>query len=215
MHHIVFHLWRNLIKYLYSLHRGFSRYFTQNTGWTLPALFAILRDLRDIALDVRLLSTQVADHYTESRQADIASQKTESMEDAARVITRAFTDCVTDRLRRFLTYPRMQLTTETFRMSVLSESRKWGVYYVLGLVMKCYFRVSLFQPNQSVVLFFDSFQVKRIALSKNILRALEANPDIPLLSEYPRAHQVAFVSTASCRYLTPLIGNIPIFYWDH
>jgi hypothetical protein len=38
-------------------------------------------------------------------------------------------------------------------------------------------------------------QVKRISLSKNILRALEANPDIPPLSEYPRSHQVHFVQT--------------------
>ena len=29
-----------------------------------------------------------------------------------------------------------------------------------------------------------------MSLSKNILRAIEANPDIPPLSQYPRAHQV-------------------------
>ncbi len=33
-------------------HSAFHRYFTTDTGWTLPALFAILRDLRDIAHDV-------------------------------------------------------------------------------------------------------------------------------------------------------------------
>ncbi|KAI5123395.1 hypothetical protein M0805_006103 [Coniferiporia weirii] len=117
----------------------FYRFFTNNTGWTLSALFAILRDLRDIAYD-----------------ADIATQKTECMEEAARIITKAFTHCVTD------------------RTSPAAESRKWGVYYVVGLVIKCYFRV------------------KRIALSRNILRALEANKDIPPLSSYPRAHQVTF-----------------------
>lgn len=31
-----------------------------------------------------------------------------------------------------------------FRTSPYALSRKWGVYYVVGLVMKCYFRVSLF-----------------------------------------------------------------------
>lgn len=30
----------------------FLRYFSQNSGWTLPALFSILRDLRDLAFDV-------------------------------------------------------------------------------------------------------------------------------------------------------------------
>ena len=34
-------------------------------------------------------------------------------------------------------------------------------------------------------------KIRRIALSKNVLRALEANQDIPALKEYPRAHQVA------------------------
>lgn len=30
----------------------FFRYFVQHSGWTLPALFSILRDLRDLAFDV-------------------------------------------------------------------------------------------------------------------------------------------------------------------
>jgi len=30
----------------------FYRFFENNNGWTLPVLFAILRDLRDLALDV-------------------------------------------------------------------------------------------------------------------------------------------------------------------
>jgi hypothetical protein len=36
----------------------------------------------------------------------------------------------------------------------------------------------------------DLLKVRRISLSKNVLRALEVNQDIPLLQEYPRAHQV-------------------------
>ncbi len=32
----------------------FLRFFANNTGWTLPALFSILRDLRDLAFDVSL-----------------------------------------------------------------------------------------------------------------------------------------------------------------
>jgi COP9 signalosome complex subunit 12 len=33
----------------------FLRFFTNNSGWTLPALFATLRDLRDLAFDVSIL----------------------------------------------------------------------------------------------------------------------------------------------------------------
>ncbi|KAI0092410.1 hypothetical protein BDY19DRAFT_883602 [Irpex rosettiformis] len=119
----------------------FFRYFTSNSGWTLMALFSMLRDLRDLAIDVTYENGQSG---------------TMNMEEAARVISKAFTNCVMD------------------RQSPYVESRKWGVYYVVGLIMKSYFRV------------------KRISLSKNILRAINANPDIPPLTAYPRSHQVIY-----------------------
>ncbi|KAF8138995.1 hypothetical protein EV363DRAFT_1208984 [Boletus edulis] len=121
----------------------FFRFFTQNTGWTLPALFSTLRDLRDLAFD--------ADFH-----AKVNGQSSECMESAAGVVAKAFSNCMTD------------------RTSPPDQSRKWGIYYVVGLIMKCYFRV------------------KRISLSKNILRALDANPDIPPLAAYPRSHQVTY-----------------------
>ncbi|KNZ76459.1 CSN12 like protein [Termitomyces sp. J132] len=113
----------------------FLRFFTENRGWTLPALFSILRDLRDLAFDV------IPHHH-----AKYNGQKSECMEDAARTIAKAFGNCMTD------------------RTSPPDQSRKWGIYYV----------------------------VKRISLSKNILRALDANTDIPALSLYPRSHQVTY-----------------------
>ncbi|KAF5388041.1 hypothetical protein D9615_000709 [Tricholomella constricta] len=109
----------------------FLRFFTENRGWTLPALFSILRDLRDLAFDVvagvscilehaliRLFLAQ-ADHH-----AKYNGQKSECMEEAARVIAKAFGNCMTD------------------RTSPPDQSRKWGIYYVVGLVLKCYFRAS-------------------------------------------------------------------------
>jgi hypothetical protein len=42
-----------LVPHLIMRHRLFLRFFTENRGWTLPALFSILRDLRDLAMDVR------------------------------------------------------------------------------------------------------------------------------------------------------------------
>ncbi|OSX59333.1 hypothetical protein POSPLADRAFT_1150079 [Postia placenta MAD-698-R-SB12] len=130
----------------------FLRYFATNSGWTLPALFSILRDLRDLAFD--------ADLDASAR----GQEGTANMEEAARIISKAFSSCVTD------------------RQSSYQESRKWGVYYVVGLILKCYFRV------------------KRISLSKNILRAIEANPDIPPLTSYPRSHQVSY------RYYIGMLG---------
>ncbi|KAK1222227.1 COP9 signalosome (CSN) subunit [Marasmius sp. AFHP31] len=121
----------------------FYTFFGQNSGWSLPALFSVLRDLRDLAFD--------ADFH-----AKCNGLKSDSMEESARIITKAFTLCLQD------------------RMSPPDQSRKWGVYYAVGLILKCYFRV------------------RRISLSKNILRALDANRDIPDLSLYPKSHQVTF-----------------------
>lgn len=57
-------------------------------------------------------------------------------------------------------------------------------------------------------------QVKRISLSKNILRAIDANPDIPPLSQYPRSHQVGrgFDNSVDSRQPSP--GHTPILYRD-
>ncbi|KAF8345580.1 hypothetical protein F5887DRAFT_168384 [Amanita rubescens] len=126
-----------------SLVSLFFRFFVENRGWTLPALFSILRDLRDLAHDADL-------------DAMCNNQKSDFMEEAARIISKAFSNCIID------------------RVSPPDQSRKWGVYYVVGLIMKCYFRV------------------KRISLSKNILRALQASSDVPPLSAFPRSHQVTY-----------------------
>ncbi|KAG6866115.1 hypothetical protein C0991_008423 [Blastosporella zonata] len=117
----------------------FLRFFTENRGWTLQALFSILRDLRDLAFD--------ADNH-----ATYNGKKSECMEDAARTIAKAFGSCMID------------------RVSPPDQSRKWGIYYV--------------SPIHHAAL-----QVKRISLSKNVLRALDANTDIPALHLYPRSHQ--------------------------
>lgn len=84
------------------------------------------------------------------------------------------------------------LLMQQFRQSPARESRKWGVYYVVGLVMKCYFRVRGFLLSFFVTsIFWVNLKLKRIALTRNILRSLEAHRDLPALSEYPKAHQVS------------------------
>ncbi|KAF7293607.1 PCI domain-containing protein [Mycena indigotica] len=85
-----------------------------------------------------------------------STEQNECKMEAARVVARAFSNCMTD------------------RVSPPEESRKWGVYYIVGLVMKCYFKV------------------KWISLTKNIIKALENTNDIPELADYPRAHQVTY-----------------------
>ena len=89
--------------------RLFLRFFTENRGWTLPALFSILRDLRDLAFDdMYLLSFTNSDSVKWnfiSLQVDYHAkyngQKSGCMEESARIIAKASGNCMTDRCSPF------------------------------------------------------------------------------------------------------------------
>ena len=87
--------------------RLFLRFFTENRGWTLPALFSILRDLRDLAFDVGsliILQTQIPSinlFWQADYHAKYNGQKSECMEESARIIAKAFGNCMTDRCSAF------------------------------------------------------------------------------------------------------------------
>jgi hypothetical protein len=84
--------------------RLFLRFFTENRGWTLPALFSILRDLRDLAFDVGFESPPTTQDSSTNLlakadyHAKYNGQKSECMEESARIIAKAFGNCMTDRL---------------------------------------------------------------------------------------------------------------------
>lgn len=57
----------------------------------------------------------------------------------------------------------------------LETSRKWGVYNIINLQFKTYFKLN------------------SISLSKNIINAMKATRgDMPELSQFPKSHQVTF-----------------------
>ena len=136
------------------------------------------------------------------------------MEEAARIISKAFSSCVTDRCSSSTRHPRSTTDKLGYRTSPYAESRKWGVYYVVGLILKCYFRVcGTARPSLAIADHSLTTQVKRISLSKNILRAIDANPDIPPLSAYPRSHQVSNMCMCALAGNPCRPGNISILYW--
>ncbi|KAF8592763.1 hypothetical protein K439DRAFT_1656156 [Ramaria rubella] len=83
------------------------------------------------------------------------SSQASKMEDAARTCNKAFSICMSDR-------------------NPVLESRRWGSYYLAGLVMKCYFKI------------------QTISLSRNIIRALKSNPEVPALEQFPKLHQLTY-----------------------
>lgn len=85
---------------------------------------------------------------------DAAAHQT--LEDCARQLNGLFGLCLMDR-------------------APLEESRKWGIYYIINLLFKTYFRL-----NQA-------------SLSRNILKNLRANErDMPQLNQFPKSQQVTF-----------------------
>jgi COP9 signalosome complex subunit 12 len=57
----------------------------------------------------------------------------------------------------------------------LEESRKWGIYYIINLLFKTYFKLNA------------------AGLSKNILKVLTAGRgDMPSLDKFPKSQQVTF-----------------------
>lgn len=58
--------------------------------------------------------------------------------------------------------------------SPIEESRKWGIYYTCNLLFKTHFKLN------------------SISLSKNLLRTIQAQKDLPDLTKFPKSHQVTF-----------------------
>jgi hypothetical protein len=126
-------------------------------AWTVPCLYVAGKYLRIFAIK----ADNTASHNTGSVitfQDDInpEAEKNEKLEDAARQLNRIFTICLSDR-------------------APLEESRKWGIYNIINLLFKTYFKLN------------------SISLSKNILKAIQAyRGDMPPLDAFPKAHQVTF-----------------------
>lgn len=123
---------------------SFFRFFTLSSGWTLQTLFALLRDLRQLAYDVR--SSLLVQSFG-SQWSRLTSEQ--RITDAMVIIWRMRQEpwwkrsVIAWSIGATLATCRSSLAlSKTLRVSPLPESRKWGVYYVVGLVLKSYFRVS-------------------------------------------------------------------------
>ncbi|KAG5440799.1 hypothetical protein PCK2_000098 [Pneumocystis canis] len=88
-------------------------------AWILPVLFATCRDLEMLA--------SKADSFLRSK-----NEKAEKSEEAARMINKAFTICITDR-------------------APIEISRKWGTYYIIGTLFKIYFKINKFSLSKNVL----------------------------------------------------------------
>ncbi|OQD64446.1 hypothetical protein PENPOL_c007G10473 [Penicillium polonicum] len=116
----VFNAWKKVAN---ALIRGYSG-SAGIPAWTLPCLYTVGKYLRTFAINADLeAASQGSAGF--GFQDDIAAdvEKNANLEEAARVINRMFTLCLSDR-------------------APLEESRKWGIYNMTNLLFKTYFKIN-------------------------------------------------------------------------
>ncbi|KAG0651630.1 COP9 signalosome 8 [Hyphodiscus hymeniophilus] len=126
-------------------------------AWTVPCLYVAGKYMRIFAIKAdEATGINTAKITTFQDESNPEAEKNEKLEDAARQLNRIFQTCLADR-------------------APLEDSRKWGIYYIINLLFKTYFKLS------------------SISLSKNILKAIQAyRGDMPNLDAFPMAHRVTF-----------------------
>ncbi|KAK0124062.1 COP9 signalosome (CSN) subunit [Cadophora gregata] len=147
----VYESWRDMT---IALIRGYT-----NCGfeaWTVPCLYVAGKYIRIFAIKADEGAASTLGSVTNFDDFNPEAEKNEKLEDAARHLNRIFTICLSDR-------------------APLEESRKWGIYNIINLLFKTYFKLN------------------SVSLSKNILKAIQAyRGDMPTLDAFPLAHQVTF-----------------------
>ncbi|PBP25952.1 PCI domain-containing protein [Diplocarpon rosae] len=147
----VYESWREMTL---ALVRGYTNYGFE--AWTVPCLYVAGKYMRIFAIKADESAASSTGSVTNFDDSHPEAEKNERLEDAARQLNRIFTICLSDR-------------------APLEESRKWGIYNIINLLFKTYFKLN------------------SIALSKNILKAIQAyRGDMPTLDAFPKAHQVTF-----------------------
>lgn len=128
-------------------------------AWTIPCLYVAGKFLRVFAIKAdKDRNSKPADEDAMTLQDDFdpEAEANQNLEDCARQLNAIFSLCLMDR-------------------SPLEDSKKWGIYYIINLLFKTYFRL-----NQA-------------SLSRNILKNLHANEkDMPALNQFPKSQQVTF-----------------------
>ncbi|KAJ6119320.1 hypothetical protein N7523_003600 [Penicillium sp. IBT 18751x] len=116
----VFTAWKKVAN---ALIRGYSS-SAGIPAWTLPCLYTVGKYLRTFAIKADIeAASQGASSF--GFQDDVAAdiEKNAHLEEAARIINRMFTLCLSDR-------------------APIEESRKWGIYQTTNLIFKTYFRIN-------------------------------------------------------------------------
>lgn len=133
-------------------------------AWTIPSLYLVGKYLRLFAIksDEERCKAPAngssASALLISDDFDADAEKQSQLRDCEQHLKRIFTLCLTDR-------------------APLDESRKWGIYFIVNLLFKTYFKLN------------------SASLSRTILASLKAfndRGDMPPLEAFPKSQRVTF-----------------------
>ncbi|KAL9028441.1 MAG: hypothetical protein Q9196_003202, partial [Gyalolechia fulgens] len=174
----VYEAWKEVTNLLI---RGFSH--AGFGAWLMPCLYTAGKYLRIFAIKADEEKATKVGNGTVKMEEDILAdditvdfEKNERLEDAARVINKVFTLCISDRYVDIVRQFKIScLHAQFLSRAPIEESRKWGLYHTTNLLFKTYFKLN------------------SISLSKNCLRALQAaKSDMPPMEAFPKSHIVTF-----------------------
>lgn len=140
----IFTAWNKLAS---ALIRGYSAPYSI-PAWTLPCLYTVGKYLRTFAIkaDTEVALKGSTGFGFQEDDADVG--KNANLEEAARVLNRMFTLCLSDRLVAALFYLKTKWLIGY--SAPIEESRKWGLYNTTNLMFKTYFKVRAIAPNLGV-----------------------------------------------------------------
>ena len=174
----VYDAWKELAVVLI---KGYSA--SHFTAWTIPCLYVVGKYLRIFAI----AADKDAPPPSSGIQEDIAGTlgTNERLEEAARLIHRIFSLCISDRYVRWARRP--------YGLTVAEPRSKSLANGVSTTRRTCSSRATSRQAVAIVSNFTDVEQLHKISLCKSILKALDAGrSDIPDLALFPKSHVVTF-----------------------
>ncbi|KAL2755779.1 hypothetical protein ACRALDRAFT_1082111 [Sodiomyces alcalophilus JCM 7366] len=150
----VYEAWKEMTM---ALHRGYTNHNFE--AWTIPCLYTAGKYLRAFAIksdEERSHNDAGGDGLEIRDDFDPEMEKHQQLRDCEQQLKRIFTLCLTDRAE-------------------ITESRKWGIYAIINLLFKTYFKLN--SAN----------------LARTILKALSTNKgNMPPLEAFPAAQRVTF-----------------------
>ncbi|KAM0459890.1 hypothetical protein ACHAPV_000138 [Trichoderma viride] len=152
----VYESWKDLTS---ALIRGYNSFGFE--AWTIPCLYVVGKYLRLFAIRSDTERSRNAGDNSGGAALiqddfDPETEKQSQLRDCEQHLKRIFTLCLNDR-------------------APLEDSRKWGIYFIINLLFKTYFKLN------------------SASLSRTILKTLSAyKGDMPALSAFPKSQRVTF-----------------------